>query len=352
MCDSTCTRPRGRMIELSESVGAILAHDMTEIRPGEYKGPAFRKGHVVTKADLDHLARIGKRHLYILDMPADMMHEDEAALLMAEALTGDGVTFQPTPSEGKITLVAARDGLFKADVQTLTEFNMVEGVMCASRHTNTVVRQGETLAGVRAIPLVVARQVVDQAVSTARTAEAVFSVKPLAKPKVGLIITGNEVYDGLIKDKFGPVIRNKVEALGCPILDVIPAPDDTDHIARLINEFIDQGAGLLITTGGMSVDPDDVTRLGVLKAGAEDILYGSAVLPGAMLLLAKVRGVPLIGVPACGMYHNQTIFDLVLPRLLAGEDLTRRDLASLAHGGLCLDCNTCRFPRCSFGKAG
>jgi hypothetical protein len=352
MCGRSFAQPRGKLIEVTEAIGTMLAHDMTEIRRGEYKGPAFKKGHVVRERDVAHLARLGKRHVFVLDLKPGMMHEDDAVLVFAAALAGQGVTYNPHPAEGKINLTAAHDGLLKVDVEALIEFNEVDDVMCASRHTNTMVRAGDIVAGTRAIPLVIADSLVEQAARVAKKAGGIFSVKPLAKLPTGLIVTGNEVYSGLIEDKFVPVITPKMKAYDCPVLKPAFCPDDPDFIAETAMRLIDEGARLLVTTGGMSVDPDDVTRLGIIKAGATDILYGSAVLPGAMLLLAHIDRVPVIGVPACGMFHDQTIFDLVLPRVLAGETLTRRDLAKLAHGGLCLNCPVCRFPQCSFGKSG
>ena len=342
--------PFGRTIPVREAIGAILAHDLTEIRPEEFKGPAFKKGHVVTKNDVDHLLRLGKRNLFILDIPDGMIHEDEAALILARALAGPGVTFDPKPSEGKITLKAAHDGLFRVNEQALTDFNMVDDVMCATRHGFSRVKAGDVLAGTRAIPLVVDRRSVEAAAAIAVRAGGPLSVATMAAPRTGLIITGNEVFSGLVEDRFASRLTPKLEALNCPVLKVVFAPDDSDFIAREIEELLTLGVGLIILTAGMSVDPDDVTRLGVVKAGGTDLLYGSAVLPGAMLLLARIGDVSLIGVPACGLFHQRTIFDLVLPRILAGEAITRRDLAAMGHGGLCLDCEVCRYPVCPFGK--
>jgi hypothetical protein len=339
------------MINIGDAVGTVLAHDITEIRPGECKGACFKKGRVITETDLPHLARLGKRHLYVLDIDPEMMHEDEAAVALAEALAGPGITFIPEPSEGKINLSAAYDGLLKVDVQALTDFNMVEGLMAASRHTNTLVNKGDVVAGTRAIPLVIPREVVAEGASIAEAAGGVFSVKCLARPRTGLIVTGQEVYDGLIQDRFVPVIRPKLEAYHCLIVRIVFAPDDADFIAKAIRSLISDGADLIVATGGLSVDPDDVTRTGVMKAGAKEIVYGSAVLPGAMVLISNVDSVPVIGVPACGMYHKNTVFDLILPRVLAGEKLTRKDLALLGHGGLCLNCQVCSFPVCPFGKS-
>jgi molybdenum cofactor synthesis domain-containing protein len=199
-------------------------------------------------------------------------------------------------------------------------------------------------------------------------------VRELRKPKVGVVITGNEVYHGRIKDAFAPVITKKIEEFGGELAGVYYAPDDKAFITDRLRELLNAGADLLITTGGMSVDPDDVTRFAIRELGATDLTYGSAVLPGAMFLvgyLNKVHSskfkaqsevnselrtpnselIPILGIPACGMYAKTTIFDLVLPRVLAGEKIGRRELAELGHGGLCMKCDVCRYPVCPFGKA-
>jgi hypothetical protein len=339
-----------RMVSLEEAVGQPLAHDITEIRPGEFKGPAFRRGHIVDCHDLEHLRRLGKEHLYILRPESDELHEDEAAVQIANALCGEGVGWEGRPREGKITLKATRDGLFKVEVNALTRFNVLGEVMCATIHSNMLVKLGERVAATRAIPLLIKRDQVEQAVRIAREGEAVLRVVPLRRVNAGVIITGNEVYYGRIQDRFEPIIRKKVESLGGKVLDVVFLPDDDQLIAQAALDLIALGADLLITTGGMSVDPDDRTRFGLEKAGARDILYGSAVLPGAMFMLAHLSEVPVLGIPACGLHAQATVFDLLYPRILAGERLTREDLARLGHGGLCLKCDPCHFPVCPFGK--
>ena len=340
-----------QLIDLADAVGMALAHDITEIRPGEFKGAAFKKGQILTQRDLDHLARLGKRHLYVVEIGAAGMHEDEAAVKLAEALSGPGITFKPKPCEGKISLFAARDGLLKVNVGALTDFNVVDGIMCASIHNNTLVKEGDIVAATKAIPLVIERDYVNKAVAVARNCGGVFTVKELSRPRTGLIITGQEVYEGLIEDKFVDALAPKLKALKCEIMKISFAPDNTDFIADTVRSYLDAGVELIITTGGTSVDPDDVTRAGIIKAGAEDLLFGSSVMPGAMMLLASIKGVPVIGVPASGIFFRTTIFDLVLPRILAGEKITRRDLAQLAHGGMCLQCEECRYPICPFGKS-
>jgi molybdenum cofactor synthesis domain-containing protein len=369
-----------RTVPITEAVGLVLAHDVTEIRTGEFKGRAFKKGHVIRHDDIHRLQQIGKDHLYVLTIGADEVHEDVAAVTLACALMGDGVAMQGEPKEGKVRLVAARDGLLTIDRDALLQFNLLGDVICGTLHNNTVVRKDRVIAETKAVPLVVKRTVIDQAVSIAgRT--GIVRVKEIRKPKAGVVITGNEVYHGRVKDGFAPVIAKKIEAFGGEIIGTAIAPDDKDIIRERLRELLDAGADLLITTGGMSVDPDDVTRFAIRDLGATDLVYGSPVLPGAMLLVAylenvrgapdrNVRGqapfgvqsensklrtqnsepIPILGVPACGMYHKTTVLDLVLPRLLAGERIGRRELAELGHGGLCLHCSPCQYPICPFGK--
>ncbi|HTF99644.1 MAG TPA: molybdopterin-binding protein [Nitrospirota bacterium] len=378
MCDhessGPASLPTGKTVPVAEAIGMVLAHDITEIRKGEFKGRAFKKGHIIRLEDISHLKRIGKEHLFVLSLAPDEMHEDDAARELAAALAGDGIRIEGEPKEGKITLTAARDGLLWVNRDALFAFNMLGDVMCATRHRNSVVRQGRVVAGTRAIPLAVKRSVVSEAVRICQNARekgrAVLEVKEIRKPQAGVVITGNEVYHGRIKDGFAPVISKKVETLGGRVIGLYYAPDDTSVIEQRLRELLDAGADLLITTGGMSVDPDDVTRFAIRNIGARDIIYGTPVLPGAMFLIGYVdyarsdgkqitstehgskdaEVIPVLGIPACGMYHAVTILDLILPRVLAGETIGRRELAEMGHGGLCLNCKDCRYPVCPFGK--
>ncbi|MBE9544124.1 MAG: molybdopterin-binding protein [Proteobacteria bacterium] len=339
-----------KKIELQEAVGTQLVHDITEIRPGEFKGPAFRKGHTVCNEDLCHLQKLGKNHLYLIDLEEDEIHENQAASILAKGLAGDGVVWEDNPREGKINLVAGRDGLLTVNTVSLAAFNMVEEVMCATLHNHTLVKEGELIASTRAIPLVMQRAPIDRAAAIARQNGAVVSVKQLRCARVGLMITGNEVYHGLIEDRFAPVLTEKVEGLGSEVVGLEFAPDDAEVISQAICSLLERGCDLLILSGGMSVDPDDVTRHGIRLAGASELTYGAAALPGAMFLVAYLGDVPLLGVPACGLYHRITVLDLVLPRILVGERIGKKELAFLGHGGLCRDCPECSYPHCPFGK--
>jgi hypothetical protein len=332
------------------AVGSRLAHDITEIRPGEFKGPSFKRGHKVVHEDICRLMRLGKRHLYVLDLKENQVHEDDAVVALATALAGPGVSFSGQPNEGKLQLTAAYDGLLKIDTEALVAFNLLPDVMCAARHNNVPVRQGAILAGTRAIPLVIDRERLDKAVALATEKAPIFSVKSYSRTKVRLIITGNEIYEGLIEDKFEAIIRNKLTAFGAELLETVILPDEVDRIAAVTGRFLAADTDLIVTTGGMSVDPDDVTRVGIRQAGVDRLYYSAGVLPGAMGMVAYRGETPVVGIPACGLYHQITVFDLLLPRLLAGENPDNVDLARLSVGGLCLDCKVCRYPDCSFGK--
>ncbi len=338
------------IIPVEKAVGKVLAHDITEIRPGNFKGAAFKKGHIVEDRDIPHLKRLGKEHLFVLDLGPGELHEDEAALKLVKAFAGPGIQYDHRPSEGKISLRSGHRGLLKVNAHALMEINLVPGISCASRHNNGVVEKGEIVAATRAIPLIIEEKFVQMAVRTANSAGGIFSVKELAQPDTGLVITGNEVFHGLIEDKFAPLIRNKLHTYGCHLRETLFAPDDREKIRDAVTHFLDADIGLILVAGGMSVDPDDVSRMAIAEAGAEEVVYGTPVLPGAMFLYGHFGKIPVLGLPACVLYYQTTIFDLLLPRVLAGEKITRSDLAAMAHGGLCLNCEDCRYPRCAFGK--
>jgi len=337
-------------VRIEDAVGMTLSHDITEIRRGQMKGPAFKKGHIIRETDLCHLDRLGKRHIYVLNIEEGYLHENEAAVAMATAFCGPGVNWLGEPTEGKIKLQAARHGLLYVNAEALTQVNMLGEVMCASRHTHSMVEKGDIVAATRAIPLVIQTEIVNAAIKIGQSNHGLFRVQSLKKAKVGIIITGNEIFSGLIQDQFEPVLQRKISQTASEVDEVILAPDSARFIAQEIARLLAKGINLILTTGGMSVDPNDETRQGIIQAGATEFIYGASVLPGAMFMMAYIGTVPLMGIPACGIYHEVTLLDLLLPRVLAGERITRKDIAALGHGGLCLDCPQCRYPICPFGK--
>jgi formylmethanofuran dehydrogenase subunit E len=344
--------PRLNSVPVEQAVGKRALHDMTLIVPGEEKGPAFKRGQILEVGDVCRLQKMGRQSVYVEEeneLSTDWIHEDEAALSFARGMAGEGVSFTDAPKEGKVNFFADRDGLFMVDRDGLEMFNLVPGVVCASRQGYSVVSRKENLAGVRAVPLYLPRADFKKAMAVLKEGP-IFRVVSMRKAKAGILVTGTEVFQGLVKDQFIPVIGGKLEDYGCEVVQTSIVPDDRNMISRAIGEFVAGGIDLLVTTAGLSVDPDDVTRQGLLDAGATDMLYGMPVIPGAMTLLARIGHVQVIGVPACALYFKTTSFDLLLPRLLADQFPTREDLACLGHGALCLECDSCRYPRCSFGR--
>ncbi len=338
-----------KTMNVENAVGTVLCHDVTRIIPGEAKGPAFRRGHVVTEADIPILLDIGKAHLYVFDPEDGYVHEDDAARRIAMAAAGSGIELTP-PVEGKITLRAAVDGLVDIDTRALFTLNSLEDVIFSTIHTNQLVRKGRGLAGTRVIPLVVPETVVAEAEEILKASSPLIQVRPLKACRVGVITTGSEIYNGRITDKFGPIIREKFDGYGSQVIGQRFVSDEQAMTVKAIHDFLAEGADFIVLTGGMSVDPDDLTPASIRAAGAEVVTYGAPILPGAMFMLAYIGDVPVVGLPGCVMYHKASVFDLIIPRILAGKEVTRGDIIALGHGGFCEGCGECRYPICGFGK--
>ncbi len=342
-----------RKVPVEESVGMVIPHDITEIVPGEKKGPAFRKGHVIRREDIEHLKRLGKEHIYCLELEPDDLHENDVAVRLAHAVSGENIVWDKEIKEGKVGFRAAVDGIFKVDVDGLYELNLLGDIMLSTIHSNTVVRAGDSVAAGRAIPLVISSSIMEKAEEICRARHGLITVDTWKIRRGAVVVTGREVFEGRVKDAFGQRMKEKLAAYGVITVSQVLAPDDPERIAGEVRAAVDRGAEIVICTGGMSVDPDDVTRVGIRMAGARDEVYGSPVLPGAMFLVAYLHGgIPVLGVPACGMFFKITVLDLILPRVIAGERITREKIAALGHGGLCLNCKRCRYPVCPFGKGG
>lgn len=335
-------------IEVEKAVGTVLAHDLTQIIPGEYKGPKFKKGHVIREEDIPLLLSMGKKHLYVVEKDDTDVHEDDAAMRIAVAACGPGVTLV-APGEGKVEIFAAYDGLLKINTELLARLIDQDEIMFATIHENRLVKAGDKLAGTRVIPLFVNEAIVKGAEAVCQEG-VLIQVKPLKSMKVGVVTTGSEVYSGKIKDAFGPVLVRKFGELGSNVVKQLFADDDEDMIADCIKTLIEDGVDIVGVTGGMSVDPDDRTPSGIRKAGGHIVTYGAPVLPGAMFMLAYIGDIPVVGLPGCVMYSRASVFDLIVPRILAGEVPSRGEIKKLAHGGLCLNCEVCTFPNCGFGR--
>lgn len=338
-----------KQIRTEDAVGHVLCHDMTRIVKGETKGPAFRKGHIVTEEDIPMLLSMGKENLYVWEVEPGMLHENEAAELLYALCAGPNMD-RSEVKEGKIEVIAACDGLLLVDIERLKKVNVLGELMIATRHSRFPVKKGDKLAGTRIIPLLIHEEKL-AAAKAAAGEKPLLELKPFRTKKVGIVTTGSEIQKGLIQDTFTPVLVEKVGEYGCQVIGQICPGDDHAAITAAILELRRQGAELVLCSGGMSVDPDDKTPLGIKNTGARVVSYGAPVLPGAMLMLAYLDGeVPVVGLPGCVMYAKRTVFDLVLPSLIADAPITVDDLAAMGHGGLCLNCEVCTYPNCGFGK--
>ena len=341
-----------KLIRTEDAVGHVLCHDLTQIIKDQYKDARFRKGHVVAPEDIPVLLGMGKEHLYVWEMTPGMLHEDEGAerllaLCANENMERSGV------KEGKIELKASCDGLFLLRSESLRAVNAIDELMIATRHTNTPVKKGDKIAGTRIIPLVIEKEKMDRAAEVAGT-EPIFSILPYKKKKVGIVTTGSEVQKGLITDTFTPVLRDKFAKFPSEVIGQTKPGDDMEQITADILKFIEEGADMVVCSGGMSVDPDDRTPGAIKATGTRIVSYGAPVLPGAMMLISYYekdgRQIPILGLPGCVMYAKNTIFDLLLPRLMADDEITLSEINQLGEGGLCLNCDVCTFPNCGFGK--
>jgi len=327
-------KPKLKEVPVREAIGMMLPHDMTQILPGEFKGRLFKKGHVVTEADIEPLLSIGKEHIYVLEMPEGFIHEEEAGLRIARAVSGGGLVLTE-PYEGKVSMKAKHLGLAKVHEEAVHELNELEGIAFSTIYGDQVVQPGQTVAATRIIPLIMEEARIERLEELARQFSGpIVEVKPFLKKRVGLVTTGGEVFSGRISDKFGPAIRSKVEALGSVVVEQRFAPDDKELIEQEIIRFLEEGVDLILVTGGMSVDPDDRTPGAIAGTGAKVVRYGTPMLPGSMLMVAYKGDIPILGLPGAVMHEPFTSFDVFLPRILAGEKIAEQDMTRLGYGGL------------------
>ena len=338
-----------RKIRVENAVGTVLVHDITRIVPGKFKGVGFKRGHVVQEQDIPELLKLGKRSLYVLNLNQKQLHEDDAALRIAKAVCGNRLKWT-RPSEGKSGIVSRIDGLLKINPGGLLKINKIGNIIIATLRNNFAVKKDQTVAATRIIPLVIAGKKIERLETIAQKFYPLIQVLPFRALKVGAVVTGSELYQGLVKDEFDRFVGSKIEGFGSKVKKKILVPDEAKKITDAIRQLKNSGCDLILTTGGLSVDPDDVARNGIKNTGARIITYGAPVLPGAMFLYALLDDVPILGLPACVFYHPATVFDLLLPRVLAGDEVRKEEIAAMGHGGLCMNCPECRHPVCPFGK--
>ena len=339
-----------KLLKTEDAVGQVICHDITQIIKGVTKDARFRKGHIITEEDIPVLLSLGKDHIYVWENDESMMHENEAAEVLCSICRGDNMS-RGKVKEGKIELSADCDGVFRINREKLFAVNSFGEMMIATRHGDFPVKKGDKLAGTRIIPLVIEKEKMES-VKAAAGDKPIMKVEPYINRRAGIVTTGNEVFYGRIEDEFTPVVKAKLEEFGAEVTDLIVSDDKSENIKKHIRQLIDNGCDLIVCTGGMSVDPDDRTPLAIRNVCGDAVTYGAPVLPGAMFMLAYYgeNKIPVMGLPGCVMYSRRTIFDLVLPRIMTGEIISKKVIDRMGEGGLCLGCKPCTFPNCGFGK--
>ncbi|MDR0623038.1 MAG: molybdopterin-binding protein [Treponema sp.] len=325
-----------KLVQTKDAVGRILCHDMTQVIPGVYKGTRFRKGHVVQEADIPVLLDMGKERIYVWEKTPGMVHEEEGAEALRGLCQGANVRAEAV-FEGKIELFAACDGLLKIRTEKLAALNGIDGLMAATLRGNQGVREGGKIAAVKIIPLLIEEEKLDRAARICG-GEKLVDVLPYHPKKAGLIVTGTEIARGRIPNAAPGAVRKKLAPFAAETTVSVALEDDPEEIAAHILSMIREGLDLILCTGGMSVDPDDKTPLGIKNTGARIVSYGMPLLPGAMTLLAYYEAgektVPILGLPACVLHDSISAVDILLPRIAADDPISREDLARLGEGGL------------------
>ncbi len=336
-----------KKIKVEDAVGMELCHDITAMYDG-FKGAAFKRGHVIQKEDIPKLLDIGKRTVFVWEENAGEIHEEDCARRMAAMAPVEGAHYNG-PSEGKVLLMADTRGMFRVNTELLHQINSIGDITICTLPDHFPVEAGDRLASMRIVPLVTKEEQIIQAEALCKD-QKLLDLRPYQHKKVGVVVTGSEVYTGRIQDKFEPVVRHKMKQYPSEILGVTICDDDLDMITAAGQKYLDEGADILIFTGGMSVDPDDLTPTAIRNLGADIITHGVPAQPGNMTLVAYKDDVAILGVPGAAISLPTTIFDVLLPQIFTGDKLTKQDLIRLEDGGLCRMCKVCHFPTCTFGR--
>jgi hypothetical protein len=338
-----------KKIKIEDAIGTVLGHDVTQIIPDKYKGPRFKRGHRIRKEDIPEFLKIGKEHVFVMDIRPGIIHEDVAALRLGEAFSGKNIKING-PSEGKVTFHSKINGVLKINLPLLNRINLSRNIILSTLYRHTLCSPGMAVGATRIISLTAPEKQIERVEAWCKKEGPVIDILTYRKLNIGVVITGNEIFKGRIQDRFDNKVGKKIINFGSQVVNKLIVPDDVHQISKALLELRDDSVDLILVTGGLSVDPDDVTRAGVKKARTKIIFYGTPILPGAMFLYGMLGEKPVLGLPACVFYHKATLFDLIFPRILAGEVLKRREISLLGHGGFCQNCNRCHFPLCPFGK--
>ena len=326
-----------KKINVRNAEGYELCHDITQILPGEFKGAKFLRGHIIRKEDIEVLISLGKENIFVMeeeDKEKNLIHENDAAMFIVEKLNLDKEFFEISDiREGKINITAKEDGILKIDINTLNKINKIGEIILVTKYNNSYIKKGENVAATRVIPLLIEKSQLDEMKEIVKDRNVLTFKKIDKNKKLALITTGNEVYNGIIKDKSKEALLKKYRKYELNDMEQVFSPDDKDTIKKYIKMFENE-KDIIMCTGGMSIDPDDVTPSAIRESNWEIVTYGTPVLPGAMFMLAYKGEKVLIGLPGGVVFSEKTVFDILLPRILTNDRITKQDIIEMGHGGL------------------
>ena len=315
----------------------VLCHDVRDAA-GKVAAP---KGARVDAAMAQVLLGIPWDEIHLLELEPGDVHEEDAGRRLAAAVVGDGVVVRGYTG-GQWTLGATRRGLLRIRTDALTEVNAQEGMSVFTLFDGQPVEPGEAVAKAKVTPLAIAETTVRAVETVAASAGGVILVAGFRPATVGAI--ARESLDARQRARFESALRQKIDWLGGRLLDVRFAGGSDRAVADELRGLRGAGADVLIVAGASALDPLDPVFGGLTLLGASMERHGVPAHPGSLLWLARWDGLPVLGMPTCGMFSQATTFDLVLPRILAGEAMGNCDLAGLGHGGLLSREMAYRFP--------
>lgn len=322
-----------KKVAFKDAIGQYLAHDICEIKGQTIKRVAFKRGHLITAQDEDYLQELGKQHFFILQPGDDMLvHEEDAARTMHEVIN-NGDFLASDVSMGKINFIANKSGFFKVDKKLLTDFNYLGDISAASISDMRYVTKGTVVASMRIIPLFTTRLHL-AAIENFKNAKMMFRILEIENTNIHQITTGSEVASGKISDGFKPKLTEILAKFNLGINNHCIVTDSKPQITKKIIEAKADGAELILVTGGMSVDADDLTPGAIKDAGTNIVTYGTPIIPGSMFLYGTLDGTPILGLPGAVIFESKTAFDILLPYALTNTEISKYEIMEMAVGGM------------------
>jgi len=324
-----------RTVRVEDAIGLKLLHDYTCIQHG-FKGAIKRRGEIVTFSDVDILKNCGHYYVYVYDETwsrPGFLHEVEAVEKFAHIVAGENIRIE-LGEEGKALLIAEKSGLLLVNGTVLKEINSTGVFVLVTRKTGSYIRRGDLIGIVDLIPLDVSVEFFEVFERKLVEYRPIIRVIEHKHPKIGVVVTGTEIVEGMRRDLAGPIVLKKISEYECIPGRIEYARDDLEEISgKILALLLEHDA--VIVTGGMSVDPTDKTPSAIASIADEVVIYGIPIKPTTMSMVAYKGGKAIVGVSS-GIIHypEENILDVVLPWIASGVKIPREFLISLGEGGL------------------